>query len=232
MPINSPRLNKAQAELCRRLEYEFVDPALLERALTHRSRGSNHYERLEFLGDSILNFAVSKELYSRFPDLAEGELTRLRASLVKQETLAQLARALALGDALALGGGELKSGGFDRDSILADALEAIFGAVYLDSGVDTVCTLILRLLAQNLDRLDPQSVPKDAKTQLQEHLQKRALAVPVYQVLETSGDPHSQTFVVECQISALSLCTRGEGSTRRAAEQQAAREALARLDPS
>ncbi|MFL6624188.1 MAG: ribonuclease III [Sulfurifustaceae bacterium] len=230
MPISSHRPNKAQAELCRRLDYDFTDPALLERALTHRSRGANHYERLEFLGDSILNFAVSKELYSRFPDLAEGELTRLRASLVKQETLAQLARELALGDALALGGGELKSGGFDRDSILADALEAIFGAVYLDSNIDTACTFILRLLAPNFVRLDPQSVPKDAKTQLQEHLQKRALAVPVYQVLETSGDPHSQIFVVECQIPALSLFTRGEGSSRRAAEQQAAREALNRLE--
>ncbi len=224
------RLSRAQAELCRRLDYVFTEPALLERALTHRSHSSNHYERLEFLGDSILNFAVSTELYNRFPDLTEGELTRLRASLVKQETLAQTARQLGLGDSLVLGGGELKSGGFDRDSILADALEAVLGAIYLDSGIETARLLIVRLFTPHLDRLNTQVVPKDAKTQLQERLQKRSFAVPIYQVLGTSGDPHNQTFVVECRISELSLRTRGEGSTRRAAEQQAAREALERLE--
>ncbi len=229
MYAKSDRLNKAHTELCRRLNYVFAQPALLERALTHRSRGSDHYERLEFLGDSILSFAVSTELYRRFPESTEGELTRLRASLVKQETLAQVARQLALGESLLLGGGELKSGGFDRDSILADALEALFGAVYLDSDAEKVRALILTLLQPHLERLDPQLIPKDAKTQLQESLQKRSLPVPVYQILETSGDPHSQTFVVECQIAELQLRTRGEGNTRRAAEQQAAREALDHL---
>jgi ribonuclease-3 len=226
----SERPSKAQAELCRRLNYVFADAALLERALTHRSHSGNHYERLEFLGDSILGFAVSTELYNRFPDLPEGDLTRLRASLVKEETLAKIARELALGDALALGGGELKSGGFDRDSILADALEAIFGAIYLDSGIEPTHALILRLYTPYLDRLDPRAIPKDAKTQLQEHLQKRSLPVPIYHVVEASGDPHNQTFVVECQIPELSVRARGAGSTRRAAEQQAAREALERLE--
>ena len=229
MHAKSAELNKAQTELCRRLSYVFLDPALLERALTHRSHSSKHYERLEFLGDSVLNFAVSTDLYARFPDLAEGELTRLRASLVKQETLAQLARELALGDSLMLGGGELKSGGFDRDSILADSLEAVFGAVYVDSGIEKAQALILRLFRPHLERLDPHAVPKDPKTQLQEYLQKQALPTPVYSVLEASGDPHNQTFVVECQMPELSLSTRGEGSTRRAAEQHAAREALERL---
>lgn len=230
MNVRPDRPSKAQIELCRRLNYKFIDPALLERALTHRSHSSKHYERLEFLGDSILNVAVSIELYNRFPDLAEGELTRLRASLVKQETLAQIARELALGDALMLGGGELKSGGFDRDSILADALEAVFGAIYLDSGIEKARPLILRLLATHFDKLNPNVIPKDAKTQLQERLQKRSLAVPMYQVLSTTGDPHNQTFVVECQIAELGLRTRGEGNTRRAAEQQAAGQALERLE--
>lgn len=230
MHARSDRLSKAQAELCRRLSYVFKDAALLERALTHRSHSSNHYERLEFLGDSVLNFAVSTELYDRFPNLTEGELTRLRASLVKQDTLAQVARQLALGDSLVLGGGELKSGGFDRDSILADALEAIIGAIYLDSGFEQSRELVLRLFAPHLERLDARAVAKDPKTELQERLQKQALAVPVYQVLQTSGDPHNQTFVVECRIAELGLNTRGEGNTRRAAEQQAAREALSLLE--
>ncbi len=225
----SPALNKAQTELCRRLNYAFTNPALLERALTHRSRSSNHYERLEFLGDSVLNLAISTELYSRFPDLTEGELTRLRASLVKQETLAQIARQLALGESLMLGGGELKSGGFDRDSILADSLEALFGAVYLDGGIERAQALILSLFLPYLERLDPRIIPKDPKTHLQEYLQKQALPTPVYSVVEASGDPHNQRFVVECQVPELSLSTRGEGSTRRAAEQQAARLALERL---
>lgn len=230
MYARSPRLNSAQIELCRRLDYAFADPALLERALTHRSHGSNHYERLEFLGDSILNVAVSIELYHRFPDLTEGELTRLRASLVKQETLAQVARRLALGGALVLGTGEMKSGGFDRDSILADSLEAIFGAVFLDGGIDQARTVIARLFLSYLDGLDARIIPKDPKTQLQERLQKRSLATPVYSVLEAAGDPHSQTFVVECHVPELSISTRGEGSTRRAAEQQAARQALEQLE--
>lgn len=229
MRARSVSLNKAQTELCRRLNYVFANPALLARALTHRSYSSSHYERLEFLGDSVLNLAISTELYQRFPDLTEGELTRLRASLVKQETLAQVARQLALGESLMLGGGELKSGGFDRDSILADSLEALFGAVYIDSGTERVRALIVSLFLPYLERLDARTIPKDPKTHLQEYLQKQALPTPVYSVLEASGDPHNQRFVVECQVPELSLSTRGEGSTRRAAEQHAARQALERL---
>lgn len=230
MNVPSASLTRAQSDLCRRLNYAFVDSALLGRALTHRSHGANHYERLEFLGDSVLNFAVSTELYHRFPDLTEGELTRLRASLVKQETLAQVARALALGEALRLGGGEMKSGGFDRDSILADALEAVFGAVYLDAGLEKAKEVILRLYAPQFAALDPSAIPKDPKTQLQERLQKRALPTPAYELIEAAGEPHRQTFVVECRVPELGIATRGEGQTRRYAEQQAARAALERLE--
>jgi ribonuclease-3 len=229
MRAKSPPPNKAHDELCQRLGYAFADPALLARALTHRSYGSDHYERLEFLGDSVLSFAVSAELYARFADLAEGELTRLRASLVKQDTLAQVARELAVGESLLLGGGECKSGGFDRDSILADALEAVIGAVFLDGGVAAARSVVGRLFQAHFERLDPRAVPKDPKTALQERLQKQALPTPVYLLLEASGEAHSQTFVVECRIPDLALSTRGEGGTRRAAEQQAAQQALARL---
>lgn len=222
-------MNKAQSDLCRKLNYAFVQPELLLRALTHRSRSSTNYERLEFLGDSVLNFVVSNELYERFASLSEGELTRFRASLVKKETLAAVARELALGDALALGSGELKSGGFDRDSILADSLEAIIGAVYLDGGATSVRAVVLRLLQQHLDRLDPEIIPKDPKTQLQEHLQKQSLPLPVYNVIQIAGDPHNQLFIVECHVPELKLTVRGEGATRRNAEQQAAHQALERL---
>lgn len=224
-------MNSARAELDRRLNYRFANPRLLERALTHRSYGGVHYERLEFLGDSVLNLAISTDLYRRFPELSEGDLTRLRASLVKQETLAGVARALKLGDCLALGGGEIKSGGFDRDSILADALEAIFGAVYVDGGINAAERLILDLYASILERLDARAVPKDPKTQLQELLQKQALPIPAYSVVATTGDPHHQMFTVECQAPGLAQPTRGNGSTRRNAEQEAAAEALRLLSP-
>jgi ribonuclease-3 len=229
MRAKSPSPSKSHNELFRRLGYAFADPALLERALTHRSYGGNHYERLEFLGDSVLSFAISAELYDRFPELTEGELTRLRASLVKQDTLAQVARRVEIGEALLLGGGELKSGGFERDSILADALEAVLGAVFLDGGIAAARATIARLFHALLAELDPRTISKDPKTSLQELLQKQALATPSYQLLETSGDAHNQTFVVECRVPELSLCTRGEGSTRRAAEQQAAQQALVQL---
>jgi ribonuclease-3 len=224
-------LNREQTELCRRLQYTFADPALLERALTHRSRSADNYERLEFLGDSLLSLVISAELYHRFPDLTEGELTRLRASLVKKETLAAIARELELGDCLVLGGGEMKSGGFDRDSILADALEAVFGAAYEDRGIEAAQQLVRRLYGPYLERLDARAIPKDPKTRLQEHLQKQSLPVPIYNVLHVSGDPHNQVFIVECRIPDLALTTRGEGATRRAAEQQAASQALERLQP-
>ncbi len=222
-------MNRTHAELCRRIKYTFGNHALLERALTHRSKSGNNYERLEFLGDSILNFTISAELYNRYPDLTEGELTRLRASLVKKETLALLARGLGLGEAIALGGGELKSGGSDRDSILADSLEALFGAVYKDGGFEVARALILDSYAGALAQLDPRFIPKDPKTQLQEFLQKQALPVPTYNVLEVSGDPHNQIFVVECQVPGLARPALGEGSTRRTAEQRAATQALTQL---
>ncbi len=222
-------LSKARSALCRRIEYTFADPTLLERALTHRSHGAKNYERLEFLGDSVLNLAISAELYDRFPDLSEGELTRLRASLVKKETLADRARAVSLGDCLALGGGELKSGGFDRDSILADALEAVIGAVYRDGGIDAARALVLRLYQARLAQLAGGTVPKDPKTRLQEHLQQHGLPVPVYNVLDMSGEPHNQLFSVECRVTGLAAPTRGEGGSRRVAEQRAAEAALAQL---
>lgn len=222
-------MNKAHAELCRRLAYDFTDPGLLERALTHRSKSGCNYERLEFLGDSVLNLVVSAELYERYPDLAEGDLTRLRAVLVRQQTLAELARGLALGDCLGLGGGELKSGGYDRDSILADTLEAVFGAVYRDGGLASATRVILALYEKTLTTLDPRAVPKDPKTRLQEHLQKFGAPLPSYHILEVTGEPHNQRFVVECRVEGLAEAVRGEGASRRRAEQQAAATAYERL---
>jgi len=222
-------LNRAHAELCRRLSYDFADPGLLERALTHRSKSGQNYERLEFLGDSVLNFVVSAELYQRYPDLPEGDLTRLRAALVRQQTLAELARGLMLGEHVELGGGELKSGGYDRDSILADTLEAVFGAVYRDGGLEPARRVILALYETALAALDPRAVPKDPKTRLQEYLQQHGLPLPTYHILEVSGEPHNQRFVVECQVAGLAPGVRGEGASRRRAEQQAAADAYERL---
>lgn len=219
-------LNKLNAELGRRLTYTFRQPELLERALTHRSKSNVNYERLEFLGDSVLGVAISSELYNRYPDLYEGDLTRLRASLVNKNTLAALARDIELGNHLRLGEGELKSGGFDRDSILADSLEALFGAVSKDSSLDEAMRVILHLYRDKLAMLDPHSIPKDPKTQLQEYLQKLSLPTPTYLVREVTGDPHSQNFVVECQVSGLDIPARGHGSSRRHAEQEAAAQAL------
>jgi ribonuclease-3 len=221
--------SRAHAELGRRLSYEFRNPHLLERALTHRSKSDRNYERLEFLGDSVLNLAISTLLYDRYPDLSEGELTRLRASLVRQQTLAALARELELGPHLELGSGELKSGGFDRDSILADSLEAILGAIYQDGGLTAVAAVIATLYGETLAALDPRTIPKDPKTELQEFLQKRALPTPTYRVLEVAGEPHNQHFVVECEVKALTRLTRGEGGSRRGAEQAAAAELLRQL---
>ena len=207
----------------------FTDPAQLERALTHRSKSKNNYERLEFLGDSVLNFIISAELYDRYPTLSEGDLTRLRASLVKKESLAALARKLGLGEVLTLGSGELKSGGFERDSILADSLEAVLGAVYKDGGIRKAGSVILQLYREALAQLNPEAIPKDSKTQLQEILQKQSLPTPIYNVLEVTGEPHNQMFVVECRVAPLASAVRGEGSSRRTAEQQAAARALKML---
>jgi len=211
------------------LGYDFVQPELLRQALTHRSHSSPHNERLEFLGDSVLNCTVAILLYRRFPALREGELSRLRASLVRQETLAEIAARLALGDALRLGEGELKSGGFRRPSILADALEAIFGAIHLDGGFAAAEQAITTLYRDRIEQIDPSDAGKDAKTALQEYLQARHLPVPQYNLLATHGDAHAQEFEVVCAVSAVGIEVRGRGASRRGAEQQAARGVLERL---
>ncbi|MEO8333181.1 MAG: ribonuclease III [Gallionella sp.] len=211
--------------LCQQLGHEFKEPQLLQRALTHRSYAPEHNERLEFLGDSILGCVIAKHLYNSFPQLSEGELSRLRSNLVKEETLAVLAQQLDLGSQLRLGEGELKSGGFRRPSILADAMEALFGAVFLDSGFAAAEQVILDLFVPYLAKVDVQSLGKDAKTLLQEYLQGKRIPLPIYTVIGTQGEAHAQSFQVECAIPTLMIAERGEGSTRRNAEQQAAQAA-------
>lgn len=205
--------------------YSFVDPALLRRALTHRSHGAYHYERLEFLGDSVLNCVIASELYRRFPDSGEGELTLLRASIVNQQSLVTVAQDICLGSQVLLGEGELKSGGAQRPSILADALEAVLGAVFVDGGFEAARGVVLHLFAAALDRADPRAAGKDAKTLLQELLQARRIPLPKYAVIATAGDAHEQTFRVECVIPELNIRTQGEGASRRSAEQAAAHRA-------
>lgn len=209
------------------LGYRFNNPALLTVALTHRSAGTPNNERLEFLGDAILSYVMADLLFARFPTANEGQLTRLRADLVKEETLAAIAAQLQLGTALRLGGGELKSGGWRRASILADALEAIIGAVYLDadSNVNPIKQLLTNLYADRLQNL-PLSESKDAKTRLQEYLQARRLELPSYRVLTVVGNPHEQHFSIECRVAGLDAPTYGEGNSRRHAEQVAAAQAL------
>jgi ribonuclease-3 len=212
------------------LGHSFAQAPLLQQALTHRSHSTPHNERIEFLGDSVLNCCVAHELYLRFGELKEGELSRLRANLVRQETLAELAQTLELGSFLRLGEGELKSGGFRRPSILADGLEALIGAVFLDGGFSAAQGVIRGLYASLFDRLDPQAPGKDSKTLLQERLQARKIALPQYAVVRTQGAAHSQVFQVECQIPLLAIRTIGFGASRRIAEQEAAQLALAQLD--
>jgi len=212
-----------------RLGHEFADPKLLRTALTHRSFGLPNNERLEFLGDGILDCVIAAALYTRFPDLPEGDLSRLRADLVRQDTLHRLALGLSLGEALHLGEGELKSGGAERPSILADALEALFGAIYLDAGFDAAAVAVLRLYGPQLDALKPDKVKKDAKTTLQEWLQGRKKPLPRYIVLQTSGAAHEQSFAVACELDDPPLRTRGQGASRRIAEQQAAEQAMKAL---
>jgi ribonuclease-3 len=213
----------------RAIGYRFRDAGLLRQALTHRSHGTPHNERLEFLGDSLLNCSIAIVLYERFGSLREGELSRLRANLVRQETLHQLADGIALGDHLLLGEGELKSGGFRRPSILADALEAIFGAVFLDGGFGAVQAVIGRFYQPLLATLDPAKAIKDAKTALQEWLQSRRHALPQYLLLATRGEAHAQEFEVECRVDALGIVETGTGGNRRGAEQEAAQRVLERL---
>lgn len=213
------------------LGHGFGRPELLRQALTHRSFGSSHNERLEFLGDSLLNCVVAAALYQRFAALKEGELSRLRASLVRQETLAEIARGLGLGELLQLGEGELKSGGARRPSILADALEALFGAIYVDAGFDTVRRVIERLYEPAMTRIDPNDSGKDPKTALQELLQGRHLPLPRYTLLATSGEAHAQQFEIECVVADLGIRSTGTGASRRIAEQQAAQRAIAEIKP-
>ena len=205
--------------------HRYAQPELLRRALTHRSYGASNNERLEFLGDSVVNCAVALELYHKFPHLSEGELSRLRANLVNKDTLYRLALALDVGKFLRLGEGELKSGGATRPSILADALEAVFGAVLVDAGFDACRSVIERVYAEELARLDPVGLAKDPKTRLQEWLQARRIAVPEYAIVAVSGEAHRQSFDVECRIPALGIVAPGSGPNRRAAEQAAATHA-------
>jgi len=211
------------------LGYTFDRADLLVQALTHRSYGAVNNERLEFLGDSVLNCSVARALYDAFPELPEGSLSRLRANLVRQETLAEIAAALKLGDTLLLGEGELKSGGFRRPSILADALESLFGAIFLDAGFDEAQRVVRGLLDPLVEKIDPKASGKDAKTQLQEILQSRRLPLPDYRLVDTRGEAHDQSFIVECVLAKPSLSTRGVGKSRRAAEQAAALQACAEL---
>jgi len=212
--------------LQRKLGHSFSQASLLQQALTHRSHAAPHNERIEFLGDSVLNCCIAHELYQRFPELREGELSRVRAHLVRQETLAELAQELELGAYLRLGEGELKSGGFRRPSILADGVEALFGAVFLDGGFAAAQRVIRALYASLLERMDPETLGKDPKTLLQELLQGRKLALPKYAVIATKGAAHNQQFEVECQVPQLAIRTTGFGASRRIAEQEAAQLAF------
>jgi ribonuclease III len=209
-----------------RLRYEFRNAELLRQALTHRSHSATHNERLEFLGDSVLNCAVAALLFQRFGKLDEGDLSRVRANLVKQQSLYEIAQALNIADGLRLGEGELRSGGFRRPSILADALEAIFGAIFLDGGFDAAQTVIKRLYVPILDHIDPRTLGKDSKTLLQEYLQGHKIALPTYTVVATHGAAHNQQFEVECTVPKLDVKVSGSGASRRAAEQAAAKKAL------
>ena len=212
--------------------HTFSNSSLLLTALTHRSHSSPHNEQLEFLGDSILNAVIARQLFDRFPAIPEGDLSRLRANLVRQESLHRLALSLSLGKDLRLGEGELKSGGSQRPSILADALEALFGAIWLDAGFDAASVVIARLYGDMLGAIVPGQPIKDAKTRLQEDLQGRRLPLPKYSLSATEGEAHLQHFRIACAIEALHILTEGSGSSRRAAEQMAAERALERLKQS
>jgi len=210
----------------KRLGHAFRQPALLQQALTHRSHGSVHNERLEFLGDSVLNCVVASLLFERYPDIDEGDLSRVRANLVKQQSLYEIAQRLELSQFLRLGEGELKSGGFRRPSILADTLEALFGAIFLDAGFDAARDAVRALYIPILDTVDPKTLGKDAKTLLQEYLQGKKIALPQYNVVATHGAAHNQEFEIECLVPKLDIQVFGTGGSRRAGEQAAAKLAL------
>lgn len=223
-------MSKSLSLFSRRIGHSFRDIALLELAMTHRSFGGQNNERLEFLGDSIVNFIIAEALYERFPQAREGQLSRLRARLVRGQTLAELAREMSFGECLRLGSGEMKSGGHRRDSILADAVEAVLGAIYLDAGMDVARTRVLAWYAERLEAIDLQDTQKDPKTRLQEFLQSRQSPLPRYDVVSVEGEAHDQTFTVECHVELLDSHTLGTGSSRRHAEQQAAELALLQLE--
>jgi ribonuclease III len=214
------------------LGYEPRDPALFQAALTHRSAAGPNNERLEFLGDAVLNLVVAHHLYAAFPAATEGDLSRLRARVVSGEPLAEVAATLALGEALQLGTGELKTGGFRRQSILADALEAVFGALYLDGGLAAAAGVIARLFQPRIAALPAPHELRDAKTRLQEYLQSRGIMLPRYTVQRVEGEAHAQTFHVSCEVPALRLAAEGSGSSRRRAEQEAAERILVGIDSS
>lgn len=222
-------LNNALERLAQRLGHRFAQPRLLERALTHRSFSADHNERLEFLGDAVLNLAVSGLLYEKLSDLPEGDLSRVRANLVKQDTLHGIATRLGLSACLRLGEGERRSGGHERPSILADALEAAIGAVYLDAGFEAARAVVLRLYADIELHAGMRAMDKDGKTGLQEWLQARKMKLPEYRVVAVTGEAHRQTFEVACVVAELGLVEHGSGPSRRAAEQAAASAMLGRL---
>ncbi|MEW8507054.1 MAG: ribonuclease III [Candidatus Thiodiazotropha sp.] len=217
------------SKLCRELGYSFAEPQLIEQALTHRSAGGRNNERLEYLGDAILGFVIADELYKHFPEATEGQLSRLRSSLVKRDTLADVAREYNLGDYLYLGQGELRSGGQSRDSILADGIEAIFASIYLDGGYKACREVILAIFTPRLRTMSMDSHRKDPKTELQEYLQAKKIDLPSYEIAGINGDPHNQLFTVTCNVSGLLDSTTGQGASRRKAEQDAASRMLALL---
>ncbi|HAS2713015.1 TPA: ribonuclease III [Vibrio cholerae] len=221
----TPPMNK----LTSKLGYTFKETELLNLALTHRSANGKHNERLEFLGDSILSFVIADELYRRFPKVNEGDMSRMRATLVRGNTLAELGREFDLGDYLKLGPGELKSGGFRRDSILADAVEAIIGAIYLDSVLETARSIVLEWYHGRLEEIKPGASQKDPKTRLQEFLQGRRKPLPVYTVTNIKGEAHNQEFTVACEVAGMDTPVIGKGTSRRKAEQAAAETALEQL---
>ncbi|TRX54528.1 ribonuclease III [Thalassomonas sp. M1454] len=218
------------SRLTSKLGYQFNDKQLLIQALTHRSAKGANNERLEFLGDSILGYVIARELFDRFPKSSEGELTRMRSSLVRGVTLADIGRDFDLGDYLILGPGELKSGGFRRDSILEDAVEAIIGAIFLDSDMDNCRRLILSWFDARLNKIQPGSAQKDPKTRLQEYLQGRKQPLPVYEVTDTKGQSHNQEFTVSCSVQGLKDVIISKGTSRRKAEQAAAEKVLELLN--
>jgi len=218
-------ITKDYNQLSKKLGYQFIDQNLLKQALTHRSFKGAHNERLEFVGDSLLGMFVAEALYFAFPKATEGELTRMRSQIVKGQTLTAIAKEFDLSQWLRLGPGEMKSGGFRRDSILEDAVEAIIGAVYLDSDMDTCKQFVLSLVNDRLKKLDPKTAMKDPKTQLQEFLQSRKRPLPQYEVVETTGQAHNQTFIVSCTLDNGETMS-ATGTSRRKAEQAAAKKAL------